>query len=63
MTIVFVAAIGIVLLTLLAGTNMLEIRAREESYDVQQTPCENCPRWGECNGVDNDCPLCICGKE
>lgn len=63
MTIVFVAAFGIVLLMVLAGKNVLEIRAREESHDVPQNPCENCLRWEECNGVDNKRPLCIGEKE
>lgn len=27
--------------------------ARQEE---QKDPCEKCVRWGECNGVDEDCP-------
>lgn len=23
----------------------------------QESPCESCLRWSECNGVDKDCPL------
>lgn len=22
----------------------------------QESPCESCLRWGECNGVDEECP-------
>ena len=23
----------------------------------EEHPCASCPRWDECNGVDEDCPL------
>ena len=24
--------------------------------DEKEHPCETCPRWSECNGVDEQCP-------
>ena len=25
-------------------------------YKDYEDPCVDCPRWGECNGVDDQCP-------
>lgn len=25
--------------------------------EEQQDPCDTCLRWGECNGVDEECPV------
>lgn len=30
---------------------------REEQEEKEQHPCVYCQRWGECNGVDEGCPL------
>ena len=43
----------IVMLLVLACCRVSGDRAREEE---QAHPCEGCARWGECNGVDEECP-------
>lgn len=39
--------------TILACCKVSGDCAREEE---KEHPCENCQRWSECNGVDDQCP-------
>lgn len=36
---------------------MLRERREKPEEDAPFHPCETCPRWEECNGVDDTCPL------
>ena len=59
MTVLLVFFVGFTLLLVLACVKTLEISAEEERHAAaQQSPCETCLRWDECNGVDKECPLC-----
>ena len=56
--------IGIVLV-LLGVFVLVRYRAAVKNGDQKEKehPCGSCHRWGECNGVDEECPLLLAYEE
>lgn len=52
-------ALGIVVLVLigLLVAAWCKMAGRESRKEEKEHPCAYCQRWGECNGVDEGCPL------
>lgn len=48
--------IAVVLIGLLVAA-CCKIAGRESRKEEKEHPCAYCQRWGECNGVDETCPL------
>lgn len=51
-SVLFLALAAAAMLTLLAGTEKHDEHKEQE----QESPCESCVRWYECNGIDDECP-------
>ena len=47
----FLNALGVALLCL-----NWQKPPRKDEPPEEEDPCETCPRWYECNGVDRECP-------
>ena len=64
MTVLFIGIVAVVLLGLLAFCKESGYWSKKEQQGQQEqkqkaqqaSPCETCLRWGECNGIDNQCP-------
>lgn len=58
MTIAIIIFLGMVMLCMLACVKMSgDISEKERQREQQEEdPCDGCPRWEECNGVDEQCP-------
>ena len=64
MTILIIGLVAVALLGLLACCNVSGYWSRKEQEEQQEqkqkaqqaSPCETCLRWGECNGIDKQCP-------
>ena len=54
LALIFVAAFS--LLVVFAACKVSGDCAREEETLEEECACENCLRWSECNGVDEQCP-------
>ena len=52
MELLIIAAVGIIAAILASFWQSGTISRQEE----KEHPCETCPRWSECNGVDEQCP-------
>ena len=52
--------IGMIVLALLSTLACCRVSGhcsrQEERKTERDHPCENCARWSECNGVDDECP-------
>jgi hypothetical protein len=58
--IVSLAILSLVILFIVSVDAIKDCR-RNESQE-EEHPCDTCVRWGECNGVDEDCPRRDYGK-
>ena len=58
-TVIIVGAVVVVLIAAMvaAWCKMAGRESRREEQEEKEHPCAYCQRWGECNGVDEGCPL------
>lgn len=57
MAVLFVAAVGVVLLAVLCCCKVSGECAEQERRAGQGDPCESCHIWHECKGAGDECPL------
>lgn len=59
-TVIIVGVIAVVLIIATLVAALCKVAGKESSREEKvekEHPCAYCQRWGECNGVDESCPL------
>lgn len=52
-----IVCIAVVVLIAALVAALCKVAGRDSKQEEKEHPCAYCQRWGECNGVDESCPL------